>query len=339
MKEGRKIKQQWIQLVSECALQVQEVYDFPSSNSLYTPPLLLRYRQLMALHSLLTSLGPEIADPEEETFLLFTQALPFAQSLGFVDDKATHLDLTIAGRHLTITQSPALLSSNREQGTTGAVLWKITPLFAEWIACRRNPFFQAGVLNANSVVLELGCGISGIVPLVLASHVGRYLATDQGYLFKILRTNLQENRPTMQKKRHRNSPHALKAMDDNIDVVALDWETSSVPSLPSILPHDASGIDVVIACDCIYNESLIQPFIDTCAEICRLRRSSEILDEKPTFCIIAQQLRSDIVFETWLSAFLKSFRVWRVPDDVAGDGMSERSGFVVHIAVLIDEGT
>lgn len=54
-----------------------------------------------------------------ETFLLFSQELP-SQDLGFVDAKATTLELTVAGKDMTIHQSPTLLSSNRGRGTTGA---------------------------------------------------------------------------------------------------------------------------------------------------------------------------------------------------------------------------
>lgn len=54
-----------------------------------------------------------------EVFLLFSQSIP-SQNLGFVDPKATVLDLTINGHDLTIHQSPTLLSSNRGGGTTGA---------------------------------------------------------------------------------------------------------------------------------------------------------------------------------------------------------------------------
>lgn len=54
-----------------------------------------------------------------ESFLLFSQDLP-SQDLGFVDAKATTLELTVAGKDMTIRQSPTLLSSNRAEGTTGA---------------------------------------------------------------------------------------------------------------------------------------------------------------------------------------------------------------------------
>ena len=54
-----------------------------------------------------------------EAFLLFSQSIP-SNSLGFIDSKASELDITVMGRDLTIHQSPTLLSSNRKEGTTGA---------------------------------------------------------------------------------------------------------------------------------------------------------------------------------------------------------------------------
>ena len=108
----------------------------------------------MTLEDLLSSLGNDINDPEEETFLLFSQQLP-CQDLGFVDAKATVLDITVCERDLTIRQSPTLLSSNRDGGTTGAVVWKITPLFAQWIMSDCNALFRSSVLDKSSIVLEV----------------------------------------------------------------------------------------------------------------------------------------------------------------------------------------
>ena len=121
-----------------------------------------------------------------------------------------------------------------------------------------------------------------------------------------------------------------------IGVLALDWEQSLVSSLPATMGTDSAdvsqAIDAVVACDCIYNESLINPFVRTCADICQLVNSSSA--EKPTLCVIAQQLRSDMIFEAWLKAFHKVFKVWRIPDDLLIDGLKEGSGFVVHVGIL-----
>lgn len=54
-----------------------------------------------------------------ETFLLYSQGMP-SQNLGFVDPSAASVDVAVAQRDYTIHQSPAVLSSNRAGGTTGA---------------------------------------------------------------------------------------------------------------------------------------------------------------------------------------------------------------------------
>ena len=296
----------------------------------------------MPLKDLISSLGVEIDSSEEETFLLFSRQKN-SQDLGLVDSKATTLDVSVGGRDLTVSQSPMLLSSNRAGGTTGAALWKITPLFAQWLTTASNVLFRSSVLGQGTIVLELGSGI-GVVAIALACRVRRYIATDQEYVFKLLKANIAGNRP---KRRHSSSvvaqhPGKARRYDSNacagssIEVIALDWESSLVSGLPAVMGTDSAGasqvIGAVIACDCIYNEALITPFVSTCADICRLANAH--LAKDPTLCIVAQQLRSDMVFKTWLEAFCTLFKVWRVPDDLLIDGLKEGSGFAVHVGIL-----
>lgn len=118
----------------------------------------------------------------------------------------------------------------------------------------------------------------------------------------------------------------------------LDWEESSLEYLPRLLASENAGYehdgtpDVVVACDCIYNETLIEPFVRTCAALCRFR--TRLSGSCPTFCIIAQQLRSADVFDTWLKAMNMSFRIWRIPQALLSPELTEASGFVVHVAVI-----
>ncbi|KAL8648319.1 MAG: hypothetical protein Q9210_005057 [Variospora velana] len=259
------------------------------------------------------------------------------------DPRLSFLEIEVAGSALSIVQSPTLLSSDRAGGTTGAVVvWKITPLFADWIASPQNFFLRNAVIDAESTVLELGCGVSGIVGLALAPRIGSYLATDQDYVSKILRLNLESNMINIEgPKKHRSktkttpsSPSSHKA--SKLKFLALDWETDAVESLPALLAHEKDSkkpkIDVVLACDCIYNESLIRPFTRTCEDLCRLAGATPT--NNPTICVIAQQLRSSEIFEAWLIAFMRSFRVWRVPYNLLSDGLKENSGYVVHVGIL-----
>lgn len=223
------------------------------------------------------------------------------------------------------------------------VVWKVTPLFASWIAADDNILFKTSMLDSRSVVLELGCGISGIIGLVVSPKIQGFISTDQDYVFQKLKINLDENavRPKKPKtgwksgtKHNDNSTSTAS----NIEVVHLDWELSSVSSLLSLVQSGPmkikEDINAVIACDCIFNEALIDPFIRTCAELCHL--SVDKSPHQPTLCIIAQQLRSHLVFEAWMIAFLKLFRVWRVPDELLSEELKGGSGFVIHIGILRD---
>ena len=199
------------------------------------------------------------------------------------------------------------------------------------------------MLSAGSSVLELGSGISGVIGLCLAPQIARYTLTDQPYVLKLIRQNLEENAEVVKKASGNRKggskskkpvsgasagSKAQEIMDGKIRATALDWETDEV----SNVVEQGESFDAVIACDCIYNDALISPLVATCVDACKLRRA----DGEPTVCIVGQQLRSDEVFEGWLKEFSKSFKAYRVPDEILIDGLKEDSGFVVHIGLLRD---
>ncbi|KAL7933702.1 hypothetical protein V8C35DRAFT_303642 [Trichoderma chlorosporum] len=295
-----------------------------------------------ALEQLISHLEDEIQDPEEETFLLYANDIP-SQGLGFIDSHASALDLQLGGRDITIHQSPGVLASSRKGGTTGAVLWKITPLFAEWLASPSNLLFRT-VLTPSCSIIELGCGISPLNALTLSPKVSRYVLTDQPYVQKLVLQNLAENQSSSSSskahagKSKRAAANKSSSSSSPLNAVAdvhfqvLDWETSQVsPSLtnsPSVYSFDA-----LIACDCVFNYALIQPFIQTCVDICKLRQADGG-QSLPSLCIVAQQLRNDDVFNSWLVAFKEHFRVWRMPGERMPAELRPEAGFVVHIGIL-----
>lgn len=230
------------------------------------------------------------------------------------------------------------------------MVWKVTPLFAEWIASS-NFLADIGYLSSATVALELGAGVSGIVASILGPLVTRYIATDQDYVLRMLKENISENLPsppptarkTAKRKTNNAKDKASQVAGDRaapcIETLQLDWEADSLTSLPSLLKQGQlsadgppNGVDLVIACDCIYNDMLIEPFNNTCAQICRLRSPDQ--EEKPTLCVIAQQLRSHEVFESWLKSFHRHFHVWQVPDKLLTAPLRENTGYIVHIGIL-----
>lgn len=283
----------------------------------------------------------------------------------------------------------------------GKVLWKITPLFAEWISSTtKNPFWTGShqILNSSATVIELGCGISGLVALTLAPLVGKYIATDQEYVRKYFGKNIDENwhaasssssspsgggggkaNTASSKKGGRHSKSRTTSTENvrdngngkggsinntNVKFVPLDWELD-IPGDDTLQGEEetsttttsnkTSGFDVLVSCDCIYNEALIPSFVRTCAEICTLRSSASSTSHSrhdkerketgainPTLVIVAQQQRAPDVFEEWLIETLRYFRVWRIGDfksDHEGKkiDLGDGSGYVVHVLVLRSE--
>ncbi|GLA06521.1 hypothetical protein AnigIFM60653_007459 [Aspergillus niger] len=336
-----------------------------------------------SITNFLATIGEEVEDAEEESFLLFSQDIPSA-NLGFVDSRATTIDLTIHDQDYTIHQSPTLLSSSRAGGTTGAVLWKITPLIAEWLSNntttttnKPNPLWTNNILTPTSTIVELGSGISALLALSLSPKIAHYIATDQEYVQRLFRQNLDENANTIttrgsksksgKKSSKASSSSAARRSQQgngngnssNVVFTSLDWELDVADSLKESLglctatasssndgeeeEDDDKGFDVVVSCDCIYNEALVAPFVRTCADLCRLRpvytppvdgERSSGTGRTPTVCVIAQQQRSPEVFEAWLRETLRVFRVWRVSDEMLGEKLMSGSGYLVHVLVL-----
>ena len=133
-------------------------------------------------------------------------------------------------------------------------------------------------------------------------------------------------------KRGSNQAGAVKT-GSNIVARALDWETDEVTKSLTGSETERS-FDAVIACDCIYNDALVNPLVQTCIDACKLRTVDISYSDRPAMCIVAQQLRSDEVFEGWLKAFHRAFKVWRIPDEELIDGMKSDTGFVVHLGIL-----
>lgn len=265
-----------------------------------------------------------------ETYDLFSRDLP-QSNLGMINDKSNSLEIEVAGRLYEIRQSPGLLTSSNIEGTTGAALWKISPVVAEWLADPNNVLWSSQILHAAANVVELGCGITGLIGLVLARQVGKYILTDQRSVLKLLQENVDANGPDRRKLKGRPSKKtsSVTALESNLSVLELNWETDDVAALDQVL-HPDQPIDLVIVCDCVFNDFLLDPLTTICASIGN--RSSD--PELPTIFLFAQQLRSDQVFSAFLELLDRKFRVWRVPDSSLPSALQSRSGFAVHLAVL-----
>ncbi|KAI9655434.1 MAG: Ribosomal protein lysine methyltransferase [Alyxoria varia] len=293
------------------------------------------------LSSLLETAGIEIEDAEEETFIVFSGNSESSQDLGMVGPKSDNLEISINGSEFDIFQSPKILASTRNQGTTGFVVWKASLKLASWLKSPQNVLFRRGLLSQQSTILELGCGVSPVVGLSVVPRVSKFIATDQDHVLKALKQNIDENRGALNTSRSRKNP--LHPSPELL-VKHLDWELHDLDRLAHCLGQDGvpdkqirrRGIDMVTACDCVYNEYLMEPFVKACVSVCKARNEAlhEDSTEQPTFCLIAQQLRSSDIFELWLKTMLRHFHVFKMPPEEAGPEFAEGCGFVIHLAVL-----
>lgn len=222
-------------------------------------------------------------------------------------------------------------------------------MFASWLASPTNILFRTGVLSASSTVLELGCGVSALVGLALGPVVSRYVLSDQPYVARFVEQNLEQNRgaPPARpagKARGRgkgasssaSSSSGVGAGGGSIAFHPLDWEADTPTAELTGLGAAARSFDLVLGCDCVYNEALVPPFAQTCLDVCRLRSAEDDSGGgEPCVCLVAQQLRDPEIFEAWLREFCAAgFRVWRVPDGELPEGLRSNMGFVVHVCVL-----
>lgn len=267
-------------------------------------------------------------------FLVFSQDTP-SENLGFVDRTASSIEVTIGSHDFTITQSPGLLHSNGDTGTTGAVLWKVTPLVATWLINKENFLWQRSILTDNAAVVELGCGVSGVIGLSMAPLVNQYILTDQSYVMKQLRQNITSNQQSSSTNLPRKGKPLANARLKSIpEMLTLDWEADSAINVRNAL-KDRNGVTLLLACDCIYNDFLVKPFVQTCLEICALHSPGQ--PQVSTVVLVAQQLRSSEVFLEWLRAMMTGFHVWRVPDECLSKELRSGSGYIVHLALKKEE--
>lgn len=269
---------------------------------------------------------------------MFSQDIP-SNNLGFVDATANTIEIEIAGHDYTVHQSPGLLNSNNAGGTTGAVLWKVTPLLAAWLASFPSILSDLHTLHSGSVVVELGCGLTGLIGQVLCQSVQRYILTDQPSIVRHLKATLgMLNGPLPEKtKGTKSKKKSTPEKHDVLEVMALDWEKDDATNLKAGLSGNAQ-IDLLLLCDCVYNEYLVKPLVQTCVDACRLghghRDVDMDVDGSPTVVLVAQQLRSNAILELFLETLIEEFYVWRVPEDRIPADLGANSGYAVHLAVL-----
>lgn len=246
-----------------------------------------------------------------------------------VDPTASSLLVSVGSKDFSILQSPGLLRSSAASGTTGAVLWKITPLLAAWLEDRASLLWNLDILWKGANVVEVGSGGTGLLGLAICPLVRRYILTDQPHMMKLLKRSVEANSPVGNAQRPDKVSKSPSAKPPpNLQMIPLDWETDSVRNILGTL-GDGACVDLLVASDCVYNTHLIKPFVQTCQSTCALRPVKDGL----TVVLIAQQIRSDEVLAGWLSETLLYFHVWRIPDHCLPKDLTG-SGYVLYLTVL-----
>lgn len=174
-------------------------------------------------------------------------------------------DETIELNGKSVHQSETIL----RQSTTGAFVWRATPLFADWLERKNSKY---GLLNKNQTIIELGAG-TGALALLLANSVKKYIATDQKCLLKLMKRNCADL--------------------NNVKIVEFDW-----------VEHEYSGNTdhgIIVACDTIYNDFLIPHFVNGI-------KSVFDSSENVRCALVCVQVRMYEVIETALRAFVAAFK-------------------------------
>lgn len=238
---------------------------------------------------------------------------------------------------------------DNDNSTTGYVLWSTTPFFLKWLLYDKGaqplrdgsevsiidledeksdlkmyipPLLNLSdkEINSNHItVIELGAGISGILPVLLSNFVNNYICTDQRGILNKLKHNIKENLLQLNRRKCVSASLGLSQDDPedgemrkvNLEVLPLDWETFKIPEqYPDLLrAKTISNIVYILAMDVIYNEYLIDPFLKT------LKTLMQFFAEK-AHCIVGIHLRDqDVVVQFLEKAMLEyQLSVYHVVD-------------------------
>lgn len=222
--------------------------------------------------------------------------------------------------NFTIKQSIAgLNSTSNGNSTTGYVLWSTTPTFAQWLLYDANasplreedndtniPAIFSG--SKSTAVIELGSGISGILPIVLGDHVDNYVCTDQKGILNKLKYNIEENLLQFNRRRCYSDFLGLEAPSSDeeqqrknihLEIMELDWEKFEMNTINQnhlVRIGQECSVVHIVAMDVIYNEFLIDPFLKTLSQL----RNYYINEGVTAHCLIGIHLRAQDIVETFL---------------------------------------
>ncbi|KZT52808.1 hypothetical protein CALCODRAFT_557880, partial [Calocera cornea HHB12733] len=163
------------------------------------------------------------------------------------------------GKHIEVTLAQDLGGLRNRKGDTGSVLWRASMHLAQQLLQEHHypptppltPLLSPCHLP-SAHILELGSG-TGLLPVLLSPLVRNYTATDLAALLPLLRKNAASN-----------------GVGEKVAVEELDWAalmglSEERRKLYFPLPDPP---ELVLAVDCLYNPSLLRPFLATLSYLC-----------------------------------------------------------------------
>ncbi|SCV05330.1 LANO_0H05116g1_1 [Lachancea nothofagi CBS 11611] len=264
------------------------------------------------------------------------------------DKKTCHRAETFS---FELSQSLSALNSSQDNSnsTTGYVVWTTTPFFLQWllyseagriftiggsIDCEDEPSSSTceipAMFSSSSIeiedqqfhqVIELGCGVCGILGIALGNYVDKYVYTDQKALLNRLKNNIAHN---IDELRLRNVTSTTLGFDSRrktplqiqIDVLSLDWETfnANPTKIDSLLKPNRTANVSIVSMDVVYNEYLIEPYLKTLSS---LLEYYERMGHVPN-ALLGIQLRDQDVVERFLECAIIDYhlKVYVIMDPV-----------------------
>ncbi|CDH10461.1 probable Ribosomal N-lysine methyltransferase 5 [Zygosaccharomyces bailii ISA1307] len=250
---------------------------------------------------------------------------------------------------------PGLYSSSNGNSTTGFVLWSTTPAFIQWLLydpnaselriggsvktigssiARSIPAMFSG--KQSTGIVELGGGVSGILPVILGNYVDYYICTDQRGILNKMKHNIRENILQLNRRRCFSQSMGINSTEDeeelagnavNLEIMLLDWEKFKLKD-NACYPHlyclaQKSSTVYIVAMDVIYNDFLIDPFLKTLSQI----RDYFIQKKLQTHCLIGIHLRAEDMVSDFLE---KAVLEYRLPLNHVVDPFLESTRFSLY---------
>lgn len=259
---------------------------------------------------------PEVTEVWEHVYELYLTKSVDNQDLGYVDRTQNQISVTLPNSQtsVSVTQSLSQLSSN--SSSTGFVCWRTSQLVVDWILSNEKcPFYSQFHDLHNLDILELGAGISGVCGSILGPLTKRYVCSDQKPVLKLLTHNLREN---ISGSYNSTSLNSSSKNEVQIEVIEFDWEypEEGLENYHQITPTKPN---LILAFDTIYNEYLIEPFLNTLLKVM----------SEDSGCLMGIHMRDDITLEAFLTKTIEhGFRVYVFPDSLLSEDLHR--GFVVY---------